>query len=144
MAGETRKLDQGFNLQAAVDPQIKPIDFGMRRPWRIAMRLLDLQMQMVFDLAGTMVVGRAHPESGFYPDIDLGAFKGSELGVSREHMYFKLDGERVVIVDNGSANGTQLNGEWLKPNQPYPLRHGDEITLGLMKLQVELLTNPFM
>jgi FHA domain len=144
MAGETRKLDQGFDLQAAVDPQIKPIDFGMRRPWRIAMRLLDLQMQMVFDLAGTMVVGRAHPETGFYPDIDLGAFKGGELGVSREHMYFKLEGERVVIIDNGSANGTQLNGEWLKPNQPYPLRHGDEITLGLMKLQVELLTNPFM
>lgn len=144
MVGETRKLDQGFNLETAVDPQIKPIDYGMQRPWRIALRLVDMQMQMIFDLSGTMVVGRAHPETSFYPDIDLGAFKGGELGVSREHMYFQLDGERVVIIDNGSANGTQLNGEWLKPNQSYPVRHGDEITLGLMKLQVELLTNPFV
>ena len=49
MVGQTRKLDQGFNLEAAVDPKIKPIDFGMQRPWRIALRLVDLQMQMIFE-----------------------------------------------------------------------------------------------
>lgn len=143
MSGETRKLDQDHSLQLAAEPEIKAIDFGMPRPWRIALRLVDFQMQMVFDLAGTILVGRANAESGFYPDIDLGGFKGGEMGVSREHLYFKLDGDRVTIVDNDSANGTQLNGEWMKPNEPYPIRHGDEITLGLMKLQVELLTNPY-
>jgi FHA domain len=142
MAGETRKLDHKSITETAV-PEIKAIDLGMRRPWRIALRLVQLQMEVIFDLDGTMVVGRAHPEKGFYPDIDLGAFGGGEQGVSREHLLFQLDGERVVIVDNNSANGTQLNGEWLKPNQAYPLRHGDELVLGLMRLQVELLTDPF-
>ena len=42
------------------------------------------------------------PDSDFFPDIDLGAFGGGEQGVSREHLFFKLDGERVVIVDNHS------------------------------------------
>ena len=144
MSGQTRKLDQDHSMAPAIDPEIKPIDLGMPRPWRIALRLVEFQMQLVFDLTGTIVVGRDHAESGFYPDIELSAFKGNELGVSREHLYFKLDGDRVVIVDNSSANGTQLNGDWLKSDQPYPLRHGDEITLGLMKLQVELLINPFI
>lgn len=143
MAGETRKLDQKDSVADTAVPEIRAIDFGMPRPWRIALRLVQLQMEMIFDLAGTMVVGRAHPENGFYPDIDLGAFGGGEQGVSREHLFFKLDGDRVVIVDNNSANGTRLNGEWLKPNEAYPVRHGDELVLGLMKLQVELLTNPY-
>jgi hypothetical protein len=144
MAGETRKFDQDSNLQQlTADPEIKPIDLGMPRPWRIAIRLVEFKMQMIFDLAGTVVVGRAHPESGYYPDVDLGGFKGNEMGVSREHLYFKLDGDRVTIIDNGSANGTQLNGVWMKAHEAYPVRHGDEITLGLMKLQVELLTNPY-
>jgi pSer/pThr/pTyr-binding forkhead associated (FHA) protein len=89
------------------------------------------------------VIGRAHPETSYYPDIDLGAYGGSEQGVSREHLSIKLDGDQVVIVDNHSANGTQLNGELLKPDEAYPVRHGDELILGLMKLQIELLTNGY-
>lgn len=143
MAGETRRLDFDSSIAVAAEPTIKPIDLGMPPPWRIALRLTHLQMQMIFDVSGQMVVGRANPEAGFYPDIDLGPFNGSEMGVSREHLFIRLDGDRVVVVDNESANGTQLNGEWLKANEAYPLRHGDELTLGLMKMQVELLINPF-
>lgn len=143
MAGETRKLDRKNTSTETAVPEIRAIDLGMPRPWRIALRLVQLQMEVIFDLEGKMVVGRAHPENGVYPDIDLGAFGGGEQGVSREHLFFQLDGERVVIVDNNSANGTRLNGEWLKAYEAYPVRHGDELILGLMKLQVELLTNPF-
>lgn len=143
MAGETRKFDAKPNASATAVPELRAIDLGMPRPWRISLRLVQLQMELIFDLSGTMLVGRANPETSFYPDIDLGAFGGGEQGVSREHLFFKLDGDRVVIVDNNSANGTKLNGEWLKANEPYPVRHGDELILGLMKLQVELLTNPY-
>ncbi|MBI5667018.1 MAG: FHA domain-containing protein [Chloroflexi bacterium] len=143
MAGETRKLGPEPSPTDTASPALKAIDLGMPRPWRIALRIVQLQMQMIFDLEGTMIVGRAYPEKGFYPDIDLGAFNAGDLGVSREHLLIALEGDRVVIADNHSANGTRLNGEWLKPEQRYPVRNGDEITLGLMKLQIELLTNPF-
>ncbi len=143
MPGETRKLGPDLKPTDTAIPEIKAIDLGMPRPWRIALRLVQLQMQMIFDLEGTMIVGRAYPEKGFYPDIDLGAFNAGEQGVSREHLLISLDGDRVVIADNHSANGTRLNGEWLKPSERYPVRNGDEITLGLMKLQIEFLTNPF-
>ena len=143
MAGKTRKLSQSQTPAEMAIPEIKAIDLGMPRPWRIAIRLVQLQIQMIFDLESTMILGRAHPDSGFFPDIDLGAFGGGDQGVSREHLYLKLDGDRVVIVDNNSANGTRLNGQVLKAHEAYPVRNGDELQLGLMKLKVELLTNPY-
>lgn len=143
MSGKTRKLDQPRAVAATAEPTLKPIDIGMPRPWRISLRLMHLQTELIFDLTSQITVGRANPDTGFFPDVDLGPFGGGDLGVSREHMHFKLDGERVNIEDNNSANGTRLNGEWMKPGELYPLRHGDELTLGLMKIQVELLVNPF-
>lgn len=140
--GNTRKLVQDDDTKEAGAPQIKPIDLGMPRPWRIALRIVQLQIQLIFDLGGTMVIGRAQPETQTYPDIDLSPFNGEELGVSRQHLIIKLDGDRVVVSDNKSSNGTKLNGERLKPNEAYPIRHGDELTLGTMALKVELLTNP--
>jgi pSer/pThr/pTyr-binding forkhead associated (FHA) protein len=143
VAGNTRKLVQDDdNAKDAGPPTIKSIDLGMPRPWRISLRLVQLQIQVVFDLAGAMIVGRAQQETDTYPDIDLGPFNAEELGVSRQHLTIKLDGDRVVVTDNKSSNGTKLNGERLKPNETYPVRHGDELTLGTMALKVELLTNP--
>ncbi len=143
MAGKTRKLDQSKTPTQTAIPEIKAIDLGMPRPWRIALRLVQFQMQLIFDLEGTVIIGRAHPDSGFYPDIDLNPYGGGDQGVSREHLYFKLDEDRVVVIDNHSANGTRLNGQSLKPGEAYPIRNGDELALGLMLIQVELLTNPF-
>jgi len=143
MSGKTRRLDQARTMAATAEPTLKPIDIGMPRPWRISLRLMHLQTELIFDLTSQIVIGRANPDGGFFPDVDLGPFGGGDLGVSREHLFFRLDGERVVVEDNESANGTKLNGEWMKPHQPYPLRHGDELMLGLMKIQVELLINPF-
>lgn len=143
MVGQTRKLGPDSTRTDTAVPAIKTIDLGMPRPWRIALRLNQIGVQMIFDLEGTVVVGRAHPESGFYPDIDLGAFQAEEQGVSREHLTLRLDSDRVVVVDNHSANGTKLNGEWLKPGELYPVRHGDQLVLGLMQIQIELLTNPY-
>ena len=73
----------------------------------------------------------------------LGSDAVKRLGVSREHLLIRLDANRVVIVDNHSANGTRLNGERIEPNQPYIVRHGDAIQLGLLKLQIELLSNSY-
>ncbi len=142
VVGNTRKLVQDDDTKEAGSPQIKAIDLGMPRPWRISLRLVQLQIQVVFDLAGSMIVGRAQPETDTFPDIDLGPFNAEELGVSRQHLTIKLDGDRVVVTDNKSSNGTKLNGERLKPSETYPVRHGDELTLGTMALKVELLTNP--
>jgi two-component system, cell cycle response regulator len=49
-------------------------------------------------------------------------------GISRRHAAIQLDGERVVVLDLGSTNGTYLNGE--KVDNAHGLRDGDKIQVG--------------
>lgn len=141
--GSTRILSQDDESAGVADPKIKPLDIAMPRPWRIALWIMHLQLQLVFDLSHEVILGRSYGDPSSAPDIDLTPFDAEELGVSRQHLVIKLDGDRVVVMDRGSSNGTRLNGEKLEPRQPYPVRHKDKLLLGMMLLQIELLTSPF-
>jgi hypothetical protein len=81
-------------------------------------------------------LGRASSDQPIIPDIDLTPFNAYKAGVSRLHATIRLDGEKMSIVDLGSANGTQLNGEKIEPNVPYDLMHGDVVKLGRLKIQI--------
>lgn len=142
MTSDTRKLNQR-ETDTLASQEITAMDMGMPRPWRISLHILQKENRLIFNMSNPMVVGRRVPEMNSFPDIDLGPYNAEELGVSRQHLTLKLDGERIIAMDNGSANGTLLNGERMKPREDYPIRHGDEISLGLMKVKVELLMNPF-
>lgn len=124
-------------------PKTPTIDIGVTRPWRIALLIKHMHIQLVFDLIGTMTVGRGHKDIDQAPDIDLRPFDAENLGVSRQHLKIKLEGDRVVIVDNNSSNKTLLNDEELKPDVPYAIGHGAMISLGALELQVSFLINPF-
>lgn len=59
-----------------------------------------------------------------------------EVGVSKFHaeIYFDHDLQSYVLVDQGSQNGTVVNGKQiLQPktkSDPYVLEHGDEVKIG--------------
>ena len=55
-----------------------------------------------------------------------------DISVSRQHVLVERAGERWVVVDQGSGNGTKVNG---RPVTRYPLQHGDEIAMGDTTLQ---------
>ena len=143
MPGETRNLNLDGMNEALASQEIKAIDRGMPRPWRVALRILQKENRVIFDMDRQMILGRMDPDEDVYPDIDLGPYQADELGVSRQHLLLKLDGDRIVATDNGSSNGTLINHERMKPREDYPVRDGDEIQLGLMKVKIELLMNPF-
>lgn len=50
--------------------------------------------------------------------------------VSRQHCRIKKVGDGWVIEDLGSANGTRLNGKVLKMVTEYPIKPGDQISVG--------------
>jgi len=52
------------------------------------------------------------------------------------HASIKISQPNALLIDFGSANGTQLNGQKLSPNKPYPITHGDIFSLGKMKIQL--------
>jgi len=47
---------------------------------------------------------------------------------SREHAVIRREGRKVIIEDQGSTNGTYLNGERLL--NPVQLRDGDQVKIG--------------
>jgi len=73
----------------------------------------------------TMIIGRIDPGVS-KPEIDL----SRDDAVSRKHAELHIQGPRVALVDLGSTNGTQLNGQACRPQEEYVLSNGDKITLG--------------
>ena len=82
------------------------------------------------------LIGRRDVTTGTMPDVDLTSYAGYRMGVSRRHAIIRLQDKRLEVVDLGSSNGSTLNGVQMQPHQPYPLRNGDELMFGKMKLRV--------
>jgi hypothetical protein len=57
--------------------------------------------------------------------------------VSRRHARIYLDGDRVVIEDLGSLNGTQADGVRLPQEMPAPLKPGSVVRLGPLAFDVK-------
>ncbi|MDZ4763593.1 MAG: FHA domain-containing protein [Chloroflexota bacterium] len=81
------------------------------------------------------VIGRRDPSTGIAPDIDLTAYAGYKLGVSRKHAILRVRNDRLELLDLGSSNGTSINGERITAHEPHALRDGDQIGLGKMTMR---------
>ncbi len=56
---------------------------------------------------------------------------------STRHARVERQGDgRFWLVDLGSSNGTQLNGQLVRPNVPVPLDTGDVIKVGKVELKM--------
>jgi hypothetical protein len=83
-----------------------------------------------------LLIGRTTNNSR--PDVDLGDQGGDKRGVSRVHLSVRYDANQhtINVIDLSSANGSFINGQRLYPNEVRILRHGDELKLGKMVLNV--------
>jgi len=83
-------------------------------------------------------LGRRSERQPVVPDIDFSPNQGYASGVSRLHAVIRRRGNRVLLVDLNSANGTYVNGKRLDPSREEPLANGDVIALGKLKIQIRL------
>ena len=84
-----------------------------------------------FPLSGDQVrIGRRSRARGLAPEIDLTG-PPEDPGVSHLHavLLAQADGS-WMLVDPGSANGTQVNGRPVAVNVPVPVSAGDRVHLG--------------
>jgi len=82
-------------------------------------------------------VGNPYPER-----IALGRARNCDIvlrdrSVSKLHAHFRVESQGMLLVDLESSNGTYINGQLLKPNQPSPVLIGDSLHFG--KVRTELL-----
>jgi len=82
-----------------------------------------------------LLIGRSDPVRNVFPDVDLTLHGGEISGVSRMHARLEMQGAEKTIEDLNSTNYTFLNRQKLEPGQRYPIHPGDEIRLGLLRLE---------
>jgi len=92
------------------------------------------------DAASEIVIGRQPRPDDPPVSIDLEAFDGHSLGVSRHHAMIKKMHGRLILVDLDSINGTFVNGHRALPLKRYALEDGDLVTFG--RISLELLYSP--
>ncbi|MCJ7511470.1 MAG: FHA domain-containing protein [Anaerolineales bacterium] len=81
-------------------------------------------------------LGRSMEGQAILPDVDLRHYDAFDQGVSRIHSEIRLLPQGVHVVDLDSANGTLVAGKRIEPQKPMPVRHGDIIQVGGMRLQL--------
>jgi hypothetical protein len=101
-----------------------------------SLHLLDTGQVLPLSVKNEFTIGRVSEGQPIMPDIDLSPYHAYAAGVSRLHGVIKRDGNRIIFIDLGSANGTYINGKRLNPNVEQVINHGDIIALGKLKLQV--------
>lgn len=101
----------------------------------IKLRLLDFDRTLQLSGRSEYSLGRVAKGQPILPDFDLTDFDAYQQGVSRLHAAIKIGPQRIVIMDLRSANGTRVNGQKILPNVEYPIKHGDVIALGKLKIQ---------
>ncbi len=117
-----------------------PLQHGL--PWVIEFRVVGTADTILVQVHEMMIIGRADPQHGIYPAIDLGPHGGQAQGVSRQHAVVLAKDNRILIKDLASVNGTRLNGYLLPPNQEHRLRNDDMLTIGQLRLQVHFAFVP--
>lgn len=103
-------------------------------PTRLLFSIWDRANAIAVSADETIVIGRSTDDESVA--VDLTAYHGRLLGVSRRHALIFLTPTGLGIRDLDSSNGTKRNGEALKQNHAYELHHGDEIQVGGLYITV--------
>ena len=88
--------------------------------------------------ASVIHVGRADPESGYVPELDLTAYDGLDRGVSRRHAIVRRTADGITVVDRHSSNGTWLDGRQLEPGRSYEVPQGATLRFGDLLVQLSI------
>jgi hypothetical protein len=102
----------------------------IKEPWRLMLEFYveDRRMLMGIDLYGDVILGRGHSRPGRII-IDLEACEAQKLGVSREHTMLRPTPTNLFVIDQGSTNGTTVDG--VRSGVGVAMALKDEVLLGL-------------
>jgi len=118
----TQRVEDSFELTTEIKEQVVREHTPPSRG--LSLFLLNKGEPIALSIEEEFVLGRA----GYLtsePMIDLTNHDGFAMGVSRRHAMIRAAGEKYVLIDLNSSNGTWLNGQRLVPNKPYDLPSGE-------------------
>jgi pSer/pThr/pTyr-binding forkhead associated (FHA) protein len=140
---EQDKIDEVMSEPGIMEQEISVDTSTLSDPWMENDSLFSLVILETGDIIQIAnreetTLGRISEGQPIIPDIDLSAYSAYETGVSRLHASLKVKDDQIIIIDLASANGTRVNGKKIPPNIPEPVNNGDVLTLGKLKIQVQM------
>jgi hypothetical protein len=102
----------------------------------ITLKIRGMPERIAFEDSTEIIMGRTDLMSDDAGHFDLTRFGAHDRGVSRTHALLRFADDKITLTDLNSANGTYLNTKRLLPNDPQPLKDGDEIMLGSLSMSV--------
>lgn len=135
-AAREHARDEGYSFMGPVEVQIVGDDRLRTGAFRIAGRMVEgeggvgagsivLPTGERFSLTESIITVGRHPESNLVL---------ADPNVSRNHAEIRPQGERYVVVDLDSTNGTSVNGVRVAQ---HALRDGDEVAFGNTSMRFE-------
>ena len=126
-------------LALADDESIGTFQLGQSTSTQSLARIVLKDKAVTIELPNknTLVLGRTHGST--IVDIDLEPHQASKYGVSRRHARLLNRGNRWLIEDLHSLNGTFVNSNEVKHGQPVELKHNDSIRLSHLVFTFELV-----
>ena len=139
---KTRVLVEHPEAPLAAPRETGPLDVGLGAPWVVELQIHDTPLTVRVSVNRQIVIGRSDVRASIFPDLDLTPYDGLDKGVSRRHAAFIAEPDRLMLMDLGSTNGTFVNDQRLQAHRPYRLRHGDEVMIGRVRIDVTLVVVP--
>lgn len=129
---EDNSISQALSevLRAALEDQNAQEDTG------ILFYIANESKPIVRTSAEIIRLGRIK-ESEDPNSLDLSKYHARELGVSRNHAEITYRSGDYLIKDNGSTNGTWINGEKIPPYRQIVLQDSDQVRLGHFTMLVK-------
>lgn len=115
----------------------------LKEPWRVQLELYadDQRRVLGMDLYGDVILGRGESRPGRII-LNMDPYGAQELGVSREHLMLRPTKTHLFALDQGSTNGTTINGSPSGRGVASQLKNDDLISLGNLLLTVRIVTKP--
>jgi len=115
----------------------------LAEPWRVKLELYaDDKRQVVgLDLHGDLILGRGESRPGKII-FNLDPYNAVDRGVSREHLMLRPTKTHLFAIDQGSTNGTTVNGAASGRGVATILKDQDLLSLGNMLLQLHFVKKP--
>jgi hypothetical protein len=70
-------------------------------------------------------------------DIDNTVALTQDSAASRKHAHIQANSGQFILVDDGSSNGTYVNGVRIATKKPQTLHSGDEVQIGTTRFRFE-------
>ncbi len=112
----------------------QPLSAQEKTPSSFWLTLEGTWRHITLPVEGSLILGRFDPNIGIPPDIDLALEDGQSHLVSRRHAALVGKNGEFTVEDLGSSSGVFLNDQKLGFGPSRPLKRGDRISLGGVRI----------